>query len=121
MAFASCGPTISYLGSSYGPTQTVDVFVEENAIAKSYTVIGKGYVNYYRNGVPESLQAKAVSKAREKGADAILIKDYFIPVSTTGLGVAGLHDTVGRAMLALAPQTASSGVMIVFLKYQINK
>lgn len=116
---ASCGPSISYIGNSYSPTSNVDVYVDETAIPKDYTVVGKGYVHYYRSAVPESLQSRAVAKARQKGADAILVKDYFVPVTqSSGLTTTVRKDSAARSVLALAPQVSTSEVVVLFLKYK---
>lgn len=118
MLLASCGPSISYIGSSFSPTKTVDVYVEESAIPKDYTVVGKGYVHYFRDAVPESLQTRAVAKAKQKGADAILVKDYFLPLSQPGLTTTFRKDSSAGGVLTIAPQVASSEVVVLFLKYK---
>ena len=117
-ALTSCGPSISYIGSTSNPTKNVDVYVEESAIPKEYTVVGKGYVRYFRNAVPESLQTKAISKARQKGADAILVKDYYVPLNNPGITTSVRKDSSGRGVLTIAPQTLSSEVIVLFLKYR---
>jgi hypothetical protein len=35
--------SFSYVGSSYTPTKNVDVYVDEAAIKRAYTIIGKVY------------------------------------------------------------------------------
>ena len=118
-SFISC-TRINYVGSSYKPTDKVEVFVDEGAIRKKYDIVGKGYITYA--GVepsPETVQSKAVQKAREKGADAVLIKDYYTPVSnvnttvrtdSTQKGVITVENTTMR-------QNSSPEFVVLFLKY----
>lgn len=119
-ALASCGTKINYIGNSYTATETIDVFVDESAIPKNYTIVGKGYVRSYRNK-PENIQNKAIAKARQKGADGILIKDAYIPVNTIGINTSFRTDSSGKGVLTLGnavPSPASSEFIIWFLKYK---
>lgn len=114
----SCGPTVSYIGNSYQRTDAVDVFVDESAIQKDYDIVGKGYVHFFGGKVPESIQNKAVAKAKKKGADAILVKDYYVPLSNEGLAAAvRKNNAAGRVVVAEAPKP-STEIMILFLKYK---
>ena len=76
---ASCAVRMNYLGSSYPPTEQVDVYVDASAIKRPYTVIGKAYPEYagYAELVytTEKLQEKVVEIARQKGANAVLFQD----------------------------------------------
>lgn len=115
----SCSPTLNYLGNSYQPTNAVDVYVDETAIAKEYTIMGKGYVHFYSGAVPESIQRKAISKAKQKGADAVLFKDYFVPVAQTQTRTK--KDSSGVTISINNPaqvQAASPEVVVFFLKYK---
>jgi hypothetical protein len=40
---SSCGVSVNYLGNSFQKTSNVDVYVDQGAIKKSYTIVGKGY------------------------------------------------------------------------------
>jgi hypothetical protein len=121
LTLCSCGPKINYLGNHYRPTEKVDVFVDESAIKKSYDIVGKGYVKSYYLTRPEQVQTKAVETARQKGADAVLIKDYFIPVTHTGLQTILHTDSSGRGVIATGnssmTQSLGSEFMVLFLKY----
>ncbi|HTM93685.1 MAG TPA: hypothetical protein VL095_14790 [Flavisolibacter sp.] len=75
---SSCfAPALNYLGSSYTPTKDVDVYVDVAAIKKRYTIMGKSYFEMSAFFTLEQVQQAAIEKAKEKGADAILIRDYF--------------------------------------------
>jgi len=122
--FSSCGVSVNYLGNSFDKTSNVDVYVDPAAIKKTYTVIGKGYENYYnvlsRNNI-EKLQLKAIQKAKQKGADAILFQDYHVLHSGTAISTTTKVDTVARGVVTTsnthAGPVVSSGRNILFLKY----
>lgn len=117
----SCATKVNYLGNTFNPTEKIDVFVDETAIKKSYDIVGKGYVqsNYFTR--PEHVQTKAIETARKKGADAVLIKDYYIPVSSTGINTTLRSDSVGKSLITTGKSTISQNVtsefMVLFLKY----
>jgi hypothetical protein len=123
--FSSCGSRLNYLGSSYAPSKQVDVFVDASAIKKSYTIIGKGYMEY---GVGissksriEKMQDKAIQKARSKGADAILFQDYYFKENGTSIQTVTKTDSVGKSLVSLQTESInpviSSRTEILFLKY----
>lgn len=109
------------LGNTYNPTENVDLFVDENAIKRSYDVVGKGYVQSNHFTKPEHVQIKAIETARKKGVDAVLIKDYFIPVSGTGIHTTMRSDSVGKSLITTGKSTVTPSVtsefMVLFLKY----
>ena len=114
----SCGTRINYLGTSSTPTKDVDVFVDASSIKKPYTIIGKGYAETMI-GEPsnlEKVQAKAVAKAKEKGADAILFEDYY--VADNGATVYKPENKKGTATKTSTVNSAISTKRdILFLKY----
>lgn len=126
--FASCATRINYLGSSYAPTSDVDVFVTEDAIEKNYDVVGKGYVKlaYYTrfNGKAEKIQRLVVDKAKEKGVDAVLIKEYYVPNTGTSINTISRSDSIAKGMITIGnvqiQSTGSGGFTIEFLKYRQN-
>lgn len=116
------GTKISYIGNTFQPTQHVDVYVDESAVTNNYTVIGKGYIrrSYFSN--VEEIQKKSVEKAKEKGADAVLIKDYYIPNTSAAINTTMHTDSVGKGTVSVGQttvqQTGSSGFNVLFLKYK---
>ena len=118
LAFASCASTLNYIGSSYTPTEKIDVFVDEAAIPKNYTIVGKGYVRNRTWSTPKNIQTKAIAKAKQKGTDAVLIKDYYVPVVNTSVQT----DSSGKGRLsignAVVPQTSAPEFIVWFLKYK---
>jgi hypothetical protein len=79
MIESSCTSSLEYIGAYFPPTKNVDVFVSESAIKKPYDIVGKSVVPNRLIGLRlEKMQSRAIVKARQKGADAILIMDYFV-------------------------------------------
>lgn len=118
----SCASGIRYVGSSYMETSDVDVFVDESAVKQSYDIVGKGYVRNNNLANPERIQKKAINKAKEKGADAILLKDYYVPAVATALQTNSRQDSSGRTLTtntnAAIPVATSSEIVGLFLKYK---
>ena len=67
--------SVDYLGKQYTPTTRVDMYFEEADIEKDYEVMGTMQAEAGEFISMESIQEKMLKKAREKGADAILIGD----------------------------------------------
>lgn len=119
----SCGSHLNYLGSSYTPTKQIDVYVDPAAIKRSYTVIGKGYMDYgyhLRQRI-DKMQEKAIAKAKAKGADAILFQDYFVQRDASHLETTTRMDTISRTLTTVENGSVGPVVFtatnILFLKY----
>jgi Icc-related predicted phosphoesterase len=99
----------------------VDVYVDESAVTNPYKIIGKGYVKSYPFTKVEEIQEKAILKAKEKGADAVLIKDYYVPNTGAAINTSMRTDSIGKGTVSIGQttvqQTGSSGFNILFLKY----
>ena len=117
LLFLSC-TKINYVGNSYNPTSNVAVFVDEGAIKRNYDVVGKGYVQSTTT-TPEKIQTKAIEIAKQKGADAILIRDYFVP--HTGINTSVRTDTLNKAVInvgnTIVRHGSSQEFVVLFLKY----
>ena len=123
LTLCSCFPTghINYLGDSFPPTQRVDVYVDASAIRKAYTIIGKSSIDRtHFFSTDERIQQAAVEKAKEKGADAILFKDYTVIRGNT-IQTVTKSDSVGSTSTAIRTTAISptETIMwdILFLKY----
>jgi hypothetical protein len=64
---------VSYVGNSFDPTTTVDVYFSENEIEKEYTVMGHALGTGQWVSI-DKIQTKLIEEAKGKGADAILIR-----------------------------------------------
>ncbi len=119
---SSCTTTINYLGNSYTPTRNPDLYVTEKSIDRPYKIVGKGYPRFRLFGhSPEKIQRKALEKAKKKGADAVLIQDYYIPNTGTNINSFYRSDSLGKGLITVGNSTVSSmgssGFTIFFLKY----
>jgi hypothetical protein len=100
----------------------VAVFVDASAIEKPYTIIGKAYpkAGMLGNLPIKRLQAESVEKAKQNGADAVLIQDYTVYDPS----VTSVHktDSVGKGTVTVANtalhQHSSQRFAITFLKYK---
>ena len=117
LLFLSC-TKINYVGNSYDPTNNIEVFVDEGAIKRKYDVVGKGYVQNTTT-TPEKIQIKAIEIAKQRGADAILIKDYLVPY--TGVNTRVRTDTLDKAVInvgnTIVRHGSSPEFVVLFLKY----
>ncbi|MGZ5191687.1 MAG: hypothetical protein ACXWCZ_11785 [Flavisolibacter sp.] len=114
---------LNYLGTSFLPTENVDIYVDQNAIKKSYTIVGKGYaegISISKKSY-EIMQKKAIRKAKEKGADAILFQDHYIIENNMGMQGIARTDSLGSALINVqntnVSPVVSSKPEIFFLKY----
>jgi hypothetical protein len=120
---SSCATRLHYIGNSFPESQDVDLYVDASAIQKPYTIVGKGYIkegigslNYIKR-----IQPLAINKARQKGADAVLIQDFYTPPA------ADLHtllrtDSVGQGTVTVGnttvQQASFQNFTVLFLKYK---
>jgi hypothetical protein len=68
--------TINYIGESYPPTQQVDLYFSEEDIEREYSVVGRIIATANSDELAYSSDkfTKAIlKKAREKGADGVVI------------------------------------------------
>jgi hypothetical protein len=122
LLFSSCTLGIKYVGSASAPTSHVDVFVDKGSIKKSYEVVGKGYVDGIANSSrAEKIQSKAIEKAMKKGADAVLIQDYYVPNTGTSINTVLRSDSIAKGKVIVGntsiQATGTGGFTIHFLKY----
>ena len=117
--FTSCSTKIRYIGKALPPTKSIEVFISEQSIKRPFEYIGKGYLGYRKN--PKKIQQQAEKIGLQKGADAVLITDYFIsnpgnnitnPYSpdSTIQHLLSIQNTVGTAYL-------TNEYRILYLKY----
>ena len=68
---------VNYVGNSFNPTTTVDVYFSKEEIETDYTVMGHALGSGAWGASYDKIQEKLIKEAQNRGADAILI---------TGLG-----------------------------------
>lgn len=64
---------IDYVGKSYAPTSNVDIYFSLEDVKGSYEVMGHLTATAGEFTSAEKMQEKIIEKAREKGADAVVI------------------------------------------------
>ena len=116
----SCSAYIKYMGNSFPPTTEPDFYVDEKSIDKPYKIVGKGYPNGVGTLTLKSLQRKAIEKAKKKGADAVLIQDYFIQAAVANGSTIYHTDGEGKGITGnsmLPGGSVDTQFVILFLKY----
>ena len=115
---------IDYIGSTSQPTNNVDVFVDEKAIPRAFTIVGKAFINPSPYSLrKEKIMTKAVQKAKEKGADAIFYQETFVPTTPgTNLTTHSLTDSLGKGTITVSNTSVNQSygylrTEILFLKY----
>lgn len=119
----SCTAKIHYVGQRNRPTTHVDVYVTEAAILKNFVITGQGYLNYRAVFMrPDKIQALAEKKARENGADGIVLSDYYIPNTGQAINTVYRTDTIEKGIISTGSTTitpiSTSGLRVYFIKYQ---
>ena len=94
--------SVNYVGKSFDPTTSVDVYFSKEEIKKEYTVIGHAISSGTWGASNDKIKNKLLEEAKLKGADAILI---------TGLGKT--HVPVGESS-----STEETQINASFLKYK---
>jgi hypothetical protein len=118
----SCTTSIRYIGQTRPVTKKVDVYIAEQSIRQEFEYIGKGYISGFGYQNPETIQQRAVQKAKTVGADAVLIKDY-ISTETAGATVTTVQrsDSIGKSLFttgnSVISPTVTTGFQILFIKY----
>lgn len=124
---ASCSPKIVYVGNDLGSTEQVDIFVSEDYIQRPYQVMGvvKEDLNYTWIGrnYDEVIAKKAIAKAKQCGADAVLFSNYyakyFSPEIQRESNVVYSDTSENRnSTTRLVASPMSTGRQILFLKYK---
>ena len=118
----SCNTKIRYIGKTLLPTKDIEIFISEQSIKRPFEYIGKGYLSRFGISRPEKIQIKAENLGREKGADAILITDFYIQdnggtsISSSYRTDSIAHGVITSGSTTVTP-TSTSGYNIFFIKY----
>jgi hypothetical protein len=99
----ACTPKVNYIGQRYPAVTDVKVYVDERAVDRPYTVIGRGYAEIAQtwpyNRMPEKIQAKAIATAKKNGADAILFRDVLWLNNGTSINSSSRTDSLPGAVV----------------------
>lgn len=119
----SCTARLHYIGKTTKPGgKEIDIYLSESSVKKQYEITGQGFLNAWAaHKTPEKIQRLAEEKARQKGADAIIINKYYVPNTGQLISSTYVTDTVGRAVVtagstSISP-TSTSGFNILFIRY----
>jgi hypothetical protein len=69
--------SVNYLGRSYSETKKIDIYFVSETIEKKHEFIGEAFIELNKNSfyTTEEMQNALVKKAKEKGADAIILDE----------------------------------------------
>ena len=127
---AACGQPVRYIGRSYPPTFHVDLYFSEEDITKDYQVMGRAVAEATEGYLSvEGLQEKLESKAREKGADGIIIygfdriqkeaKTRTAEKTVDAVTVYGLEISPEKKITTTTATTAEANqIKAIFIKYK---
>ena len=122
--FVAACAKIDYLGQSYPPTAHVDLYFSETDIRESYQVMGHVIAQAGTGISIERLQTKLEAKAREKGADGIVIHgfDRIQTGETTTYNEEIQREQKKRSIAAVTITSTEEERQIkaIFIKYEQN-
>jgi hypothetical protein len=76
LVFITCQPRMQYIGTCYPPTANVHIFFNTQDIPCEYTIIGKIVGIQQIELFSTDFQPKLIKKARNSGADAVLVNHF---------------------------------------------
>ncbi len=122
--FVAACAKIDYIGQSYQPTTHVDLYFSEEDIREDYQVMGHVIAQANEGISIESLQKQLEAKAREKGADGIVIHG-FDRIQTGETITYNEQSKRGEKKRSIAAITVTSAdeerqVKAIFIKYEQN-
>ena len=122
--FAVACAKIDYIGKSYSPTTHVDLYFSENDIREDYEVMGHVVAQAGEGISLENLQKQLEAKAREKGADGIVIHgfDRIQTGETTVYSEETNRRKKAQSTTAITTTSAEEERQIkeIFIKYERN-
>lgn len=122
--FVTACAKIDYLGQSYPPTNHVDLYFSEADIREDYQVMGHVIAQAGTGISIERLQTQLEAKAREKGADGIVIHgfDRIQTGETTTYNEEIQQEEKQRSIAAVTITSADEERQIkaIFIKYEQN-
>jgi hypothetical protein len=120
--FVAACAKIDYIGQSYPPTTHVDLYFSDADIREDYQVMGHVIAQANEGISIENLQKQLEAKAREKGADGIVIHgfDRIQTGETTVYNEETNRGRKKRSTTAITTTNAEEGRQIkaIFIKYE---
>ena len=122
--FVAACAKIDYIGQSYQPTTHVDLYFSEEDIREDYRVMGHVIAQADEGISIENLQKQLEAKAREKGADGIVIHgfDRIQTGETTTYNEEAKRGEKKRSIASITITSADEERQIkaIFIKYDQN-
>ena len=122
--FVAACAKIDYIGQSYPPTTRVDLYFSEQDIRQDYQVMGHVIAQANEGISVERLQKKLEARAREAGADGIVIHgfDRIQTGETTTYNEETRRDEKKHSIAAITITSAEEERQIraMFIKYEQN-
>ena len=117
---------IDYIGKSYSPTTEVDIYFSLDDVKGAYEVMGHLTASAGTFVSSEKMQEEILKKAREKGADAVVILglDHYVTDSgSSWTETTDTKDTAGGTKTTTTGSTSSSSeemkeITARFIKYK---
>ena len=120
MLTVSC-TKIDYVGKSYAPTANVDIYFSLEDVKGEYEVMGHLTATAGEFTSSEKMQEKIIEKAREKGADAVVILGLGHYVKDGGTSWSETTEVEGNKTTTSGSQSSNTEEMkeitARFLKY----
>lgn len=120
--FVAACAKIDYIGQSYPPTTHVNLYFSDADIREDYQVMGHVIAQANEGISIENLQKQLEAKAREKGADGIVIHgfDRIQTGETTVYNEETNRGRKKRSTTAITTTNAEEGRQIkaIFIKYE---
>lgn len=88
--------TVDYVGKSYSKTDKVDIYFDEHKIDRDFEIIGYAVGEGARM---KRIQKNLIKKAKEEGADGIIIGGVNRDRSFDPNGVSELHRQISAAFI----------------------
>ena len=92
----SCSSPIKYFGNSYTSTENVKIYFSKADVGQPYEVMGKIYVDIPSDTKDSKIQQMILDKAREHGADAIIMGDLRTVRTGSVSGGGGVSGRAGK-------------------------
>ena len=122
--FVAACAKIDYIGQSYQPTTHVDLYFSEEDIRENYRVMGHVIAQANEGISIENLQKQLEAKARERGADGIVIHgfDRIQTGETTTYNEEAKRGEKKRSIASITITSADEERQIkaIFIKYEQN-
>ena len=122
--FVAACAKIDYIGQSYPPTTRVDLYFSEDDVREDYQVMGHVVAQAPEGISTENLQKQLEAKAREKGADGIVIHG-FDRIQTGETTIHSEEKNRGKKAQSTTAITTTSAeeerqIKAIFIKYERN-